>query len=230
VHGANRLASNSLLEGLVYGLQLADALFEKHHGPSAALQSRLQAATHIRLPHAMKSDRQQQHAQPPSQHNSSAVMSSTDVRKTLRQLMWQHVSLRRDLEGLMEASRAINALRTSLPIPVGTAACPCPPTPTSTFMQTDLSVGTAPRACPPWIETSNMLLVAELIIEAALQRRESRGSHWRSDFPEARPELAGHHFVLQAAQDHANETTSNSSIQHRHVSKDAPAKEIVSHV
>lgn len=52
---------------------------------------------------------------------------------------------------------------------------------------------------PEWLETENMLIVAGLVIEAALRRQESRGSHWRSDFPETDEALAAYHFVFQAA-------------------------------
>jgi succinate dehydrogenase/fumarate reductase flavoprotein subunit len=48
-----------------------------------------------------------------------------------------------------------------------------------------------------WRETVNMLKVAELVIAAALQRRESRGSHWRRDYDFTDPTLAGCHYVFQ---------------------------------
>jgi L-aspartate oxidase len=46
------------------------------------------------------------------------------------------------------------------------------------------------------METRNMLQVAELVIAAALQRRESRGSHWRRDYEALDETLAACHFVL----------------------------------
>ena len=42
-----------------------------------------------------------------------------------------------------------------------------------------------------------MLKVAELVIAAALQRRESRGSHWRLDYPVPNEMLTGHHYAFQ---------------------------------
>ena len=39
-----------------------------------------------------------------------------------------------------------------------------------------------------WLETINMLTISELVVAASLQRRESRGSHWRSDYEAARRE------------------------------------------
>jgi succinate dehydrogenase/fumarate reductase flavoprotein subunit len=44
-------------------------------------------------------------------------------------------------------------------------------------------------------ETTNMLLIAELVINAALQRRESRGSHWRSDYASLDETLTGVHYA-----------------------------------
>jgi hypothetical protein len=48
-----------------------------------------------------------------------------------------------------------------------------------------------------WQETVNMLKVAELVIAAALQRRESRGSHSRLDYPVLNEMLSGRHYVFQ---------------------------------
>jgi L-aspartate oxidase len=50
---------------------------------------------------------------------------------------------------------------------------------------------------PGW-ELQNMLLAARLMIASALARIESRGVHFRSDFPEPSPKLAGVHVVLRA--------------------------------
>ena len=91
--------------------------------------------------------------------------------------MWQYVSLCRDEEGLLEAKRQINELKQSM-----------------------LAIGSAEDGEPESVlETSNMLLVAELVISAALRRRESRGSHWRRDYESLDESLAGCHYVLARA-------------------------------
>ena len=90
--------------------------------------------------------------------------------------MWQYVSLCRDEEGLLEARRRIQALNHSLPAL------------TSTGNEGQVHL-------PQWAETRNMLLMAELVIVAALQRRESRGSHWRSDFERLDESLTGVHYA-----------------------------------
>jgi L-aspartate oxidase len=51
-------------------------------------------------------------------------------------------------------------------------------------------------ASPVDPETANMLTVAQLIVSAALAREESRGAHYRTDFPEANPALAGRHTLI----------------------------------
>jgi L-aspartate oxidase len=89
--------------------------------------------------------------------------------------MWQYVSLCRDYDGLLEARRKIQALKQSLPA--------------ANIMLESVS--------PRMVETVNMLLVAELVIAAALERRESRGSHWRLDYQSPVADLAGHHYVFQ---------------------------------
>ena len=55
------------------------------------------------------------------------------------------------------------------------------------------------QVTPRQVELVNMLQVAGLVIEAALQRQESRGSHWRSDYQAADEALASHRYVFQRA-------------------------------
>ena len=167
VHGANRLASNSLLEGLVFGLRLADGLAGK------LAEDALPARRAISVP--VYDDLQR--------HTSLLRIlpdreSITAVRRELRQVMWQYVSLRRDEEGLLEARARINALATRL-------------------LATYTPMPDASITPPAWHETVNMFKVAELVIAAALQRRESRGSHWRSDHDVLDASLTGCHYVLQ---------------------------------
>jgi L-aspartate oxidase len=129
VHGANRLASNSLLEGLVFGARVGRDLTSAVRGvwPAKALPGRVDVAP----------DR----APDPDAH--------ARIRAKLRGVMWRDVGLVRS-EGRL--SRAIHELRR-------------------------LGRGLGPGAS----ETHNLLAVAELVARAALERRESRGAHVRSD-------------------------------------------------
>ncbi len=169
VHGANRLASNSLLEGLVFGLRLADRLSRGNNGTGDyALPARRAIAV-------------------PRSHDAAAYETLlgvqpgdetiVQVRRELRQVMWQHVSLARDQAGLLEARTRLDNLRAGL-------------------LEHLPSRPTAVEAYPAWQETVNMFVVADLVIAAALQRRESRGSHWRSDYAFLDDSLTGAHYVL----------------------------------
>ncbi|GHO86140.1 L-aspartate oxidase [Dictyobacter formicarum] len=163
VHGANRLASNSLLEGLVYGIRIADHLVQTD-GTESMRSSSLYRSAHVLtyndalcavdvLPSGLLHD-----------------PSTAQVRRTVRQLMWQYVSLCRDQEGLLEAQCQIQQLRAAL------------------FLADEQDTFT--------LETLNMLLVSELVITAALERRESRGSHWRLDYQNSDAYLATRHLAF----------------------------------
>ncbi|MBO0782387.1 MAG: L-aspartate oxidase [Ktedonobacteraceae bacterium] len=163
VHGANRLASNSLLEGLVYGVRIADELAAGWNGTARAALTH--TATLITYDDALEAD--------------SIPFACVDeqtlrcTRQELRQLMWRSVSLSRDQEGLLTAQQQARALRAQL-----------------------AHAHVEDEAQPRLVETLNMLLVAELVIAAALERRESRGSHWRQDYQGTNVDLAGHRFVF----------------------------------
>lgn len=165
VHGANRLASNSLLEGLVFGLRLADGLAGK-------LDEDAQPARHA-ITTPVYDDLQRYTSLLRISPDSESI---TAARRELRQVMWQYVSLRRNEDGLQEAHARLHALEARL---------------LATHSTVESSVA------PAWHETVNMFKVAELVIAAALQRRESRGSHWRSDYDLLDPALEGCHYVLQ---------------------------------
>jgi L-aspartate oxidase len=153
VHGANRLASNSLLEGLVFGRRaarcLADANAERPglDWPAAAAP----------LP-----------GEPvPAEVVAPAVRAgdiSGPTRWALRRIMWEHVSLRRGAAGLRAAAAALRVLAEDRPVDP---------------------------------ETGNMLVAAQLIVAAALARRESRGAHSRSDHPALDPARDGRHSLLR---------------------------------
>jgi len=138
LHGANRLASNSLLEALVFGVRA---------GRGAA-----QAAGE------MKDD----FAAPPLSNArlnpSGEPLDLADIRNSVKSVMWRNVGVRRDQEGLEEAAENIDrwsryVLARQFGDPTG------------------------------W-ELQNMLLLARLIVTAALERKETRGAHVRTDFPQ----------------------------------------------
>ncbi len=143
VHGANRLASNSLLEALVYGARVAENIAGAQHGRSE--------------PHDV--DEGLEHRRCARPEDGQTVQATSD----LRNLMYANVGLVRSEFGLREALSRIEALEAAFP-----------------------------RAGN---ELRNLLVVGRLIAEAALARRESRGSHYRSDYPSTDDALAKRSFT-----------------------------------
>jgi L-aspartate oxidase len=161
VHGANRLASNSLLEGLVFGIAAADRLvagaIDRRGGPA-------------RPPSFARAYGEAGHAGPPLQSPTTADAAlPTDLRREIQRAMSRDVAVVRDAEGLTRAAGIVeHALSTLVAIPAGDRAA--------------------------W-ELRNLALAAAAVVSAATLREESRGAHFRADFPEPNPALAGCHLV-----------------------------------
>jgi L-aspartate oxidase len=159
VHGANRLASNSLLEGMVFGARLAEAIETGGDGPSAtgAMRAVLHgggevAAVAAEGPAKVVANRA-------GDPNGEAV--DIDVEKTvdrLQRAMFDGAGVVRDAESLDRAATVIES--------VGTTVGPATPS--------DRAHG----------ELANLVTAAEALLESATVRTESRGAHARADFPE----------------------------------------------
>ena len=138
VHGANRLASNSLLEGIVFASRAVRATLGAHEpDPPSSL-----------LPPIVVDDPLAGTVPP------SAAPSLSD----LQSLMWEKVGLARDADDLAEAAKALPGWARAL----------------------GSSESRSER------ELANLALVGSLMAAAALRREESRGAHYRTDFPEPR--------------------------------------------
>jgi len=131
VHGANRLASNSLLEALVFGTEVAEDI---RNTPQ-----RIIGRSPLELPKTIE----------------TATTDPDSIVAEFRRLMWERVGLERDEQGLSFAVQRIQQLEA----------------------MTGPAVG----------EARNLLAVGRLVAGAARHRRESRGSHFRRDFPKLRP-------------------------------------------
>jgi L-aspartate oxidase len=137
LHGANRLASNSLLEGLVYGA---------HAGAGASAVALEMPDSFHAIP--LKNDAVLPGGEP---------LDLSDIRNSLKSLMWRAAGVIRDGKQLAEAAKTVDG-----------------------WCQYALSRQfTEPEG---W-ELQNMLTVARVMIESAQRREESRGVHLRSDFP-----------------------------------------------
>lgn len=181
VHGANRLASNSLLEGLVFGRRVAGEISRTLAGDEhTQAASAWTTADHLFTGKTSSTQSVSVDATP-----VSAPVADARIQSALQRVMWEHVSLYRDEAGLQQAAQAVQRLIEEAQI----AGEP--------QIAADAREDT-PADAPSFAsyETSNMLLLAQLIITAARQRRESRGSHYRNDYPNTDPALAGRHTLL----------------------------------
>jgi L-aspartate oxidase len=141
LHGANRLASNSLLEGVVFGLRC---------GRNASQVAMSQPDTFSVPPIESHS--------PKAVHRSDEQLDLTDIRNALRSLMWRSVGISRNETDLAAARQQLDFWANYV-------------------CRRDLSE-------PAGWELQNMMLVGRAMAASALERRESRGVHARSDFPE----------------------------------------------
>jgi L-aspartate oxidase len=145
IHGANRLASNSLLEAVVFSERI---IIKTSEGVNSMVPAAGQKGKIYHLPsrrHLLKDI-------------PIASFSS------LQSLHWEKVGILRNKEGLSQAANILATWQESLPKP----------------------------ADRPSYELSNLILAGRLVTEAALIREESRGAHFRSDFPQSLPQWQLH--------------------------------------
>jgi len=146
VHGANRLASNSLLEGLVYGARAARSMRD---GMRAVPQQLAAAAT-------------------TAQSNGNTGEAEKFIQK-VQSIMWQHVAVVRDGKPLKQVVADLVALQPQLP-------------------------NSGDRRSH---EAANILQTGLLIARSALAREESRGAHYRLDFPLKNDQKYRKHSVVR---------------------------------
>jgi L-aspartate oxidase len=140
VHGANRLASNSLLEGLVFGARAGETAVAEAPGQISSAEPR------------------------DWDFGAEADWSIDDgTRAEVKKVMWNKVGIVRDETGLREALAAL------------------------------ADIAARPLNTRSW----NFVTLARLVAEAALERRESRGAHFRRDYPTRDEENYKHHTLQQ---------------------------------
>jgi L-aspartate oxidase len=137
VHGANRLASNSLLEGLVFAHRIADVL-----------PGELAAAGDVGTVGG----------------GAAPMLLEPGVRAEVQRIMSANAGVLRNGPGLDRAAEALDALTSR----------------------------TTERPCTEAWEATNLHSVATLIVDAARRRTETRGSHWREDYPDTDEDWRGH--------------------------------------
>lgn len=127
VHGANRLASNSLLEGLVFGARAGETA-------SSEAPTQVEPVAPVDWDFGDEAD----------------WRIDDGTRAEVKRIMWDKVGIVRSEEGLKEALEALS------------------------------EIAARPLNTRSW----NFVTLARLVAEAALARRESRGAHYRSDYPQ----------------------------------------------
>lgn len=162
VHGANRLASNSLLEGLVFGARAGEAAAKDSSG------FRVQSSGSANSANSANSELRTLNTE-----------LATAVRKRVKRAMWERVGILRDAASLRRAIAEFEQIS-----------------------QASLSVS-----------SRNFVTLASLVAKAALWREESRGGHFRTDFPEQREE-----FRVHSVQRLGTEITSSETVSFRHLS------------
>ncbi|HUP92763.1 MAG TPA: L-aspartate oxidase [Solimonas sp.] len=145
LHGANRLASNSLLECLVFGQAAADDLHARLG--SLSLPGPLQAWDESRVTNS----------------DEDVVVAHNWLE--LRTFMWDYVGIVRTTKRLQRAQHRVQLLQNEIHEYYGNY-----------------------KISPDLVELRNLVVVADLIIRSALERRESRGLHYTLDFPRLLPE------------------------------------------
>ncbi|MNW45213.1 L-aspartate oxidase [compost metagenome] len=145
VHGANRLASNSLSEAIVFGRRIILRIHEL--GPLNKTGMNIACHEH---------------------RNEAVIQPIVERRLKLQKVMVRQVGLRRTKEGLL---KGLEELQRQLPI-----------------------FGAALHTREQW-EFANMLTCSLLLTESALAREESRGGHYREDFPERNDERWRRHIL-----------------------------------
>jgi L-aspartate oxidase len=168
VHGANRLASNSMLEGLVFGIRTVQAAIRMKKAPTPPRETLSILGS-----------------SPVSHHTTNGTTKppqNTDVieeaRTQLQETMWQFAGLVRSRQGLDQALKTLDALEAE-------------------FGHPNAAAGAWREA----IELANMICVSRLVVLAALAREESRGAHFRTDFPQTDDQHWQHHILLRQQND-----------------------------
>lgn len=138
LHGANRLASNSLLEGLVFGHRISQEIntAEKREVKTFKIKG--------------------------SAKWGSFKRPRSEYEKEIKEIMNKQAGIVRSEEGLSTAKKQIDSILTELSDARCRSVAQC--------------------------QVLNMATIAKLVVDSALKRTESRGAHYRTDFPEAKDE------------------------------------------
>lgn len=176
VHGANRLASNSLLECLVFGRQL-EKVFPTNPAPKPEPPRGLSPS-----PEALTK------AQADWPQQLAAIAK---IRQDLPSLVWHSAGICREQEILEPAIAQLKAWRQEFSqLPLNQFLHSLRPEQGRVIVPSDIRA-----QLRLWAETANLIDVADLILQSARFRTESRGGHYRQDYPDPNPDWQAHTLV-----------------------------------
>lgn len=154
VHGANRLGGNALADTQVFGKIAGENAAESAKTVEFEENNEMLEAEKSRIEGLIK----------------PGSIKPQEVKKHIKQLMWEKVSIIRNEKGLNEALKELMEIEKSL---------------------NDLNVEDKPQyniELQTALEVINMVQIAILVVKSAILRRESRGAHYRDDYPETKDE------------------------------------------
>jgi L-aspartate oxidase len=149
VHGANRLASNSLLECMVFGHKSAEDINKKKNSVNFKSYIKIKKEN-------------------PATHNITKT-ELIEIQKEIQKEMYAKVGIQRNKQDLLKLKAFIQTMYLKI---------------INSESKSSVLLG----------EIINMLITAQLITDNALKREESRGTHYRDDFPTTNPLLDHIHF------------------------------------
>ena len=166
VHGANRLGGNSLAETVAYGVVAGERIADRLDG-SAADGPVTDAPGEI--PEPLRETTVEPHFRDlTAMANSDGAHDVDAVLADLRELMWDHAGILRDESSLREGLDRLEAVRERA---------------------ADMRVGpVTSESFELAVDVGFMLTAAEAVLRGALEREESRGAHYRTDYPDVDPD------------------------------------------
>ncbi|PMB18929.1 L-aspartate oxidase [Fischerella thermalis] len=172
VHGANRLASNSLLECIVFGAQMAHLELKSESVSEEPLPTVWEFVTDL-----------------DNWHKQRAYLE--DLRQKIPRLVWQYAGICREQSGLETAIATVKSWQQDFAdLQLSQFLLCLHPKQSVSFKLPDVE-----RQLRLWAETHNLLDVAYLILTSAAFRKESRGGHYRLDYPQSDPNWQVHTLV-----------------------------------
>ncbi len=186
VHGANRLASNSLLECIVFGRQMAKLQpSQSSNSPQINTQTINQGE---RTSFSSKEYTADNDTWKPQEEYLEFI------RKNIPKLVWRSAGICREESRLEEAILTVKAWQKDFAnLDLSKFLSSLQPLQGATFKLPS----TVEKHLQIWAETQNLLDIALLILQSAAFRTESRGGHYRLDFPQTDPKWKAHTLVKE---------------------------------